>query len=61
MAFIVSDTFKNLFIIISPKDAGFEDTNTALSIMDQFYPLQKKQTKKSNRNKNKIIIFYIWL
>lgn len=61
MAFIVSDTFKNLFIIISPKDAGFEDTNTALSIMEQFYPLQKKQTKKSNRNKNKIIIFYIWL
>lgn len=43
--FVFSDTFKNLFTIVSPKDAGFNSVNEALDVIETFYPIERQLKK----------------
>lgn len=42
---VLSDTFKNLFTIIKPTDAGFSSVKEALDIMETFYPIHRQLDK----------------
>lgn len=43
--FVLSDTFKNLFTIISPNDAGFSSVKEALDVIETFYPVERQLKK----------------
>lgn len=43
--FVLSDTFENLFSMITPTDAGFSSVKEALDIIETFYPIERQLKK----------------